>query len=83
MSASFSTHITSISGITDASRVLSIGKNILCIHSSRASIVAGSAHWIGLIIPSSANSPRNNEDAMMFVSNSISFQSIPRAMGRS
>lgn len=82
-SLSVSTGITSISGMTDASSVLSRGRNIYFIPSSRASIVAGSAHWIGRMIPSSANSQRKRASRMSFSWNSISFQRIQRAIGRS
>jgi hypothetical protein len=77
------THITSISGMTLASRVLSIGRNILFIPSSRARMAAGRAHWIGRMIPSSATSPRKSEVRITSSSKSISFPSIPSAIGRS
>lgn len=83
ISESFSIPITSTSGITDASCVLSTGRNIRFIPSSRASIVAGSAHCIGLTSQSSASSPRNNDVFTMSSMNSISLPSIPSAIGRS
>ena len=52
----------SISGITDASNVFSVGKKIYFIPSSLASIVAGNAHPTGRTAPSSANSHKNKED---------------------
>ena len=75
--------ITSISGITEASSVLSIGRNIRFIPSSLARIVAGRAQLIGLTIPSSASSQRNNDVCTISSRNSISFQSMPSAIGRS
>lgn len=75
--------MTSISGITEASSVLSIGRNIRFIPSSLASIVAGRAQLIGLTIPSSASSHRNNDVCTISLRNSISFQRMPSAIGRS
>lgn len=83
ISESFSIPITSTSGITDASPVLSTGRNIRFIPSSRASIVAGSAHCIGLTSQSSASSQRKSDVLSISSWNSISFPSIPSAIGRS
>ena len=56
----FSTPITSISGITDASGTFARGTNTCFIPSSLASITAGRAHWIWRTSPSSASSPRKS-----------------------
>lgn len=82
-SVSEDTAITSISGITDASWTLSLGRNIRFIPSSRASIAAGRAHMIGRTNPSSPSSPRKRDDFSISEEKSISFPSIPRAIGRS
>ena len=75
--------ITSISGITEASSVLSSGRNIRFIPSSLASMVAGRAHCIGRIFPSSASSHKKSDFQTISDRNSISFQRIQRAIGRS
>ena len=75
--------MTSISGITDASRVLSTGRNTLFIPSSLASIVAGRAHWIGLTSPSRASSHKKSDSQTISVRKSISLPNIPSAIGRS
>ena len=78
-----SIHTMWISGITEASSTLSFGRNIYFIPSSRARMIAGSAPYIGLTLPSSASSPRKRLFCVNDSLNSISFQSIPRAIGRS
>lgn len=79
----FAIPITSTSGITDASPVLSNGRNIRFIPSSLASIVAGRAHCIGLINQSSASSQRKSEDLSISSLNSSSLPSIQRAIAKS
>ncbi len=75
--------ITSISGITEASGVLSIGKNIRFIPNSLASIVAGRAPCIGLTIQSRDSSHIKSDSKTISVRKSISLPRIPRAIGRS
>jgi topoisomerase IA-like protein len=72
-----------MSGITEASRVLSIGKNICFMPSSLASIVAGRAQLIGRMRPSRASSHKNSDDHTISFENSISLPRIPSAIGRS
>lgn len=78
-----SSGMISTSGMTEASRAFSLGRNTLRIPISRASIVAGRAHWTGRTPPSRASSPRKSELERIDASNSISFARIPRAIGRS
>lgn len=78
-----STHITSISGITDASVTFARGRKIYFIPSSRTRIVAGSAHCTDRTVPSRASSPRKSPFSMNSLFHSNSFQRIPRAIGRS
>jgi hypothetical protein len=75
--------MTSISGITEASSILSYGRKIYFIPSSRANIAAGRAHCMGRMIPSSASSPRKSDFSRNSLRNSISLPSMPRAIGRS
>ncbi|MGB2110896.1 MAG: hypothetical protein ACPHY8_03185 [Patescibacteria group bacterium] len=61
ISAKFSTAITSISGIIEASKAFSFGTNILLNHFSFAQIVAGKTHQTFLKFPSKDNSHKNKE----------------------
>lgn len=82
-SESLDIQMISISGITDASAIFAIGRNIRFMPISRARIVDGSAHWMPRIFPSRASSPRKSESERIVVSNSKSFPRIPSAIGRS
>lgn len=82
-SPSLDTLMTSISGMTDASSTFACGRNIRFIPISRASMVAGSAHCILLMAPSSASSPRKRDVESISSSKSHSFPRIPSAIGRS
>gem|GEM_PF-3953570 len=72
-----------ISGITDTSRLLSKGRKTILFPVSRASIAIGRAHCMERMLPSRASSHTKSEFSIISFLNSISFQRIQSAIGRS